>query len=81
MSLYWLSSHEASVVKIQTRKGLKRTLFIMTKHSTQTSRVCPFLKLQNSTALLSLCREICFLALISYIKTLNTINNKTSTTQ
>ena len=41
-SLYWLSSHEGCVVKIQTRKRLKRTLFIMTKHNMQTSGYAPF---------------------------------------
>ena len=36
--------------------------------------------IQYNTTLLSPCREICFLAR-HYIKTFNTVNNKTSTTQ
>ena len=41
--------HLAMFIKLQTRKRLKRTLFIRTKHSMQILRVIPFFKLQNNT--------------------------------
>ena len=48
--------------------------------ASQSGFSCPVFTIQYNTTLLSLCREICFLARHLH-ETFNTINNKTSTTQ
>ena len=43
-----VEAEESYFVLIQTHEGLKRTLFIGTKHKLQMSGVVPFIKLYNT---------------------------------